>query len=403
MTRDLVIADGENAVIYSTEIEDLFRIQTDTVELTTNWSVVYSGTPFSGEKRTIRYEAKNITTAVAATILVLGASIPSEYWDKQWTAICTYNGKLWEVQFTPDFDETDIIITDQIKALNVTTAKINDLAITTGKLADASVTDPKLAVDAVTNTKIIANAVSLDKLATQAANTVLANATAGVAVPTALVIGASQFLARLKTGDLKACTVAEIRTLLACLTTTLSSGTILIGDGTNVATERTLTGPVTVDNTGATAIGNSVIEVNNLGHTTSANRIMGPLAVKFLDGADLKALLDSTTNDLFQMTTGDCILSVMVVTQTPHGVAATIDVGADATLRTAGANANGFIEAANAGAAGKYSSDNATYSGPLLDFGQFTVDATGYITVASSVDISAGAFVGFAMVTYIPV
>ena len=93
MTRDLVIADGENAVIYSTEIEDLFRIQTDTVVLTTNWSVVYSGTPFSGEKRTIRYEAKNITTEVAATILVLGASIPSEYWDKQWTAICIYNGQ----------------------------------------------------------------------------------------------------------------------------------------------------------------------------------------------------------------------------------------------------------------------------------------------------------------------
>ena len=69
----------------------------------------------------------------------------------------------------------------------------------------------------------------------------------------------------------------------------------------------------------------------------------------------------------------------------------------------AGADTNGFVESANGGAAGKYSSDSATYSGAQMDFGQFTADADGNITVTSSVDMSAGAFVGFAMVTYLPV
>lgn len=54
----------------------------------------------------------------------------------------------------------------------------------------------------------------LSELATQAANTVLANATGGAAVPTALAMGASTFLARLASGDIVAATVAQARALL---------------------------------------------------------------------------------------------------------------------------------------------------------------------------------------------
>lgn len=51
--------------------------------------------------------------------------------------------------------------------------------------------------NAVTTAKILDNNVTLAKLATQAANTVLANATAGSAVPTAVALAANEILGRL--------------------------------------------------------------------------------------------------------------------------------------------------------------------------------------------------------------
>jgi uncharacterized protein YjlB len=65
-------------------------------------------------------------------------------------------------------------------------------------------------------------AVALSDLTTQAANTVVANATASTAVPTAVAMGASTILARLASGDIVAATVAQIRTLLALTAANIS-------------------------------------------------------------------------------------------------------------------------------------------------------------------------------------
>lgn len=58
-------------------------------------------------------------------------------------------------------------------------------------------------------TTIANNAVTLAKLATQAANTILANITAATAVPTAVAVAANRFLARGSTGDLAAKTITD--------------------------------------------------------------------------------------------------------------------------------------------------------------------------------------------------
>lgn len=78
----------------------------------------------------------------------------------------------------------------------------------------------------------LANDIALTALATQAAQTVNANATDGTASPTAIAIEASQIVARLAAGNLKGCSVAEIVTLLlACQTTGFTmSGDIAMGD-----------------------------------------------------------------------------------------------------------------------------------------------------------------------------
>ena len=58
------------------------------------------------------------------------------------------------------------------------------------------------------------NAVTLAKLATQAADTVLANATSGAAVPTAVALTASTILGKKATGNIAALTPAEANVLL---------------------------------------------------------------------------------------------------------------------------------------------------------------------------------------------
>lgn len=78
----------------------------------------------------------------------------------------------------------------------------------------------------------LANDIALTALATQAAQTVNANATDGAAAPTAIAIASSQIVARLAAGNLKGCSVAEIVTLLlACQTTGFTmSGDVVMGD-----------------------------------------------------------------------------------------------------------------------------------------------------------------------------
>ena len=75
--------------------------------------------------------------------------------------------------------------------------------------------------------------IPLTQLATQAANTVLANQTAGAAVPTAVVMAASTILARLAAGNIVAATSAEMKTLLGYLQAGDALGTPASGNLAN--------------------------------------------------------------------------------------------------------------------------------------------------------------------------
>lgn len=401
LIRDFTWADGVNLVVNATDITSIYRITGGGV-MTVSWGVTYNGTPYNGETRIIRWYCNSMVLG-GNVVSVFGTQIPDDLANKDWVATAIYSSLAakWEITAVPDWEETEIVSTAQLKDLAVTTVKINDLAVTTGKINDLAVTDAKLNANSVITTKVLDSNITYAKIQDMAANTVLSNATAGAAAPSELAMGASTILARLAAGNIVAATPAQIVTLLSALTTVLPSAQLFVGSAANVATARTMTGDGALSDTGVLTISNSVIEPLNTGQVAEGVTNTGILCCKYIDGADLKALLDGTNNDMFAMKANDVILSLIFVTQTPHGAPATVDIGADASIRTAGADTNGFMELGNAGAAGKYLTDNATYSGALLDFGRFTCDADGYVTVISSIDISAGAFVGFCSIYYL--
>jgi hypothetical protein len=101
-------------------------------------------------------------------------------------------------------------------------------------------------------TTIAANAVTLAKLATQNAETVLANATAGAAVPTALALAEQTVLGRITGGHIVGLTAAEIRTL------------INVADGANAYAHPNHSGEVTSVGDGALTIGANQVTLAKL-------------------------------------------------------------------------------------------------------------------------------------------
>lgn len=89
-----------------------------------------------------------------------------------------------------------------------------------------------IANNAVTTAKIIDNAVTLPKLSTQAANTILANATGSTASPTAVAIAANKFPARSSAGDFAAKDITDFAlTLLDDADAATARTTLGIGGG----------------------------------------------------------------------------------------------------------------------------------------------------------------------------
>jgi hypothetical protein len=108
---------------------------------------------------------------------------------------------------------------------------------------------------------IAANAVTLAKLATQAADTVLANVTDGAAVPTAYVVDEQEVLGRITGGRLTGLSAANIRTL------------INVADGANNYSHPNHSGDVTSSGDGATTIAAKAVDVAMLADGTDGELI----------------------------------------------------------------------------------------------------------------------------------
>ena len=149
-------------------------------------------------------------------------------------------------------------------------------------------------------------------------------------------------------------------------------------------------------------VADSAITEAMLGSETAAGVTTGAVACQRMASAELEALLDGSTNNLFSVNEGDVVLKVVLCTQTAAGSAGTVDIGFDSEADGSAADEDGWIVDADANAAGQYSTEDDTYDGAYVNEGGRAAAADGHVTITSSADVSSSSFVGGAWMLYIP-
>jgi len=185
----------------------------------------------------------------------------------------------------------------QIDDLEVTTAKINDLAVTTGKIADSAVTSAKIADGAIMNADINASAaIALTKLATGTIASVVLHNASGVPTATAL------------SGDI----------------TVNSSGVTAIGSGVIMDADINASAAISYSKL---SLGTSIVNADvsasaAIAHTKLAAATAG------------QVLLGTTTTGVVTATTvsGDVTITGAGVTAISSGVIVDADVSATAAI-----------------------------------------------------------------------
>jgi len=119
------------------DIVHVENIATGTVTLVGPLAISPSGTPNTGQKVLVTWNASVTTTGVPITIF--GETVPDELSTKNFIAECIYTGAAWVVNILPDFAGTGIVDSDRLATDSVSTAKIQDDAVTLAKLEAAGI------------------------------------------------------------------------------------------------------------------------------------------------------------------------------------------------------------------------------------------------------------------------
>lgn len=193
----------------------------------------------------------------------------------------------------------------------------------------------------------------------------------------------------------------------------LTSAQIIVGNVSNRPVARTVTGDIAISNTGVTSISSGVVVNADMADgaitydKTSITSVgvaeEGILCVKIIPAASFKGVLDNTTNDLFDLRSGDVVVGAEINVETTAGMACTIKVGYDAAAGGGIADSDGFIKAADANVSQSYNAKDPanTYRGKAMEYGHWASSAAGKVTVLSSADISGTGFVGDCIIYYL--
>jgi hypothetical protein len=392
--RSIAFVDGGSPSIDQTENIAVYEV-IGTGALTSNWGVTLAAAPVNG--MVCKFIWHPTVTLAGNAVSFFGVQMPDHLVNIPQVITCLYT-TAWNVVYESSFAGTSIISTAMIVDKAVTLDKMDDIntgsiyigsptkrpielaigtsaqiPISTGTTLvyrtisnDATITNTgvlTIANNAITTGKIIDEAVTMDKLADLARSSMITGQTAGNR-PAALAIGNMAFP---------------------------------MGNGTDI-TAVTMAGDATMSNTGH-------ITITKGTYSSASGVTTGILQFKDIGHDDLRPLLDGATNNLFAFSTSDIIVGAKIFVGTASGVVQTINIGVDASLRTAGADTNGLLKDANSNAGGVYADDNPalTYQGAELINGSFTCQASGYVTITATADLSATAIHAKARVYYIAV
>ena len=358
--KTITVADGVDGTITAAENEAFYFVE-GTETLTGNWNVNFSGTALEGMVCEITYRAT--VTLAGNSVVILGSTLPDIYAQIETKVIAKYNGASWDVTFLPDFQASNIIQTDHIIDLVVTTAKINDLAVTTGKVADLGITLGKMAADSVDENKIVSSA--LGAALTGGSGAVLNVAVGGISA-THLAANA------VETAEIKDLNVTNAKlagSIALSKLVALTASRVPVMDGAGEITASAITATILgyldatssiqtqLDAKGGTALASAKLFIGSAGGTATAQTVTGDITITnggvvaiatgVLVNADINASAAVNFSKLQALATG----SIMAGNA---GVPTSVVLGGDATINAAGS----LTIAASAIDSGKLATDS---------------------------------------------
>lgn len=190
-----VIANNQTDVIQTYVIAGT-HVQAGNISIVPNATGVATGITF-------RFYYIADVTLGANTFQIFGYSMTAQQLLQNSVITARYNGSAWDVVLNSSFTENDIVATNHIIDLNVTTAKLNTASVTTIKIADANVTTAKILDANITTSKIADLNVTSAKLAADSVITskILDANVTGAKIADGVVTNAK--LANLTQGSLK--------------------------------------------------------------------------------------------------------------------------------------------------------------------------------------------------------
>lgn len=266
-TINIPVIDGVNYLVDTNLHADLYRV-TGTTALTSNWAI--AALPFAASYNMIHFLYMANVTLGGNHIFVFSEQMPDHLADKVVMIEAFYDGATWTVSFNPDFEESSIIVTDDISDDAVTNDKLAN--ITRGSIKVGGVANVPTDLDAKTSGQILIGDGTDIKSVAVSGDATLASTGALTIANNAIT---NPKLASMVRGTIKVGGVGNAATDLNAKT----AGQILMGNGTDLISVP-VTGDLSITPAGVATVNNfgPVESGAGLGSIQSKNTVTGAAA-----------------------------------------------------------------------------------------------------------------------------